>query len=198
MAVTRTISYVDLIHSMVERLEEAMSLLYNGFIYSQNIPLESALEYVEWVKEREKELTPELVERASSDEIARVYTSIPGHLERIASNIEHIIRIVEQKNRENILFSDKAVSEMNFLFNRIKEVLSNLSDLVLARNKYLANYIIESEAEIERTANEFSTLHEERLIEGVCMPRASGIYVIILDSLKRIAWNAKEIAAKLA
>ncbi len=198
MRVSETIGYVDVIHSMVERLQEAMNLLYNAFIYSQSIPLEGALEHVKWVKEREKELTPELVERASSDEIARVYTSIPGHLERIASNIEHIIRIVEQKNRENILFSDKAVSEMNFLFNRIKEVLSNLSDLVLARNKYLANYIIESEAEIERTANEFSTLHEERLIEGVCMPRASGIYVIILDSLKRIAWNAKEIAGKLA
>ena len=198
MRVSETIGYVDVIHSMVERLQEAVNLLYNAFIYSQSIPLEGAFEHIKWVKEREKELTPELVERASSDEIARVYTSIPGHLERIASNIEHIIRIVEQKNRENILFSDKAVSEMNFLFNRIKEVLSNLSDLVLARNKYLANYIIESEAEIERTANEFSTLHEERLIEGVCMPRASGIYVIILDSLKRIAWNAKEIAGKLA
>ena len=198
MTVTRTISYVDVIHSMVERLEEAMNLLYNGFIYSQNIPLENALEHVTWVKDKEKELTPELVEMAAEDEMARMYSPIPSHLERIASNIEHIIRIVLQKNEENILFSDKAVSEMNFLFNRIKEVLSNLSDLVLARNKYLANYIIESEAEIERTANEFSTLHEERLIEGLCMPRASGIYVIILDSLKRIAWNAKEIAAKLA
>ncbi len=198
MTVTRTISYVDVIHSMVERLEEAMNLLYIGFIYSQNIPLEAALEHVTWVKDKEKELTPELVEMAAEDEMARMYSPIPSHLERIASNIEHIIRIVLQKNEENILFSDKAVSEMNFLFNRIKEVLSNLSDLVLARNKYLANYIIESEAEIERTANEFSTLHEERLIEGLCMPRASGIYVIILDSLKRIAWNAKEIAAKLA
>ncbi len=198
MKVRETIGYVDVIHSMVEKLGESISLLYNAFIYSQNIPLEGAMEHVSWVKDKEKELTPELVELAGTDEAARMYSSIPSHLERIASNIEHIIRIVEQKNRENILFSDKAVSEMNFLFNRIKEVLSNLSDLVLARNKYLANYIIESEHEIERTANEFSTLHEERLIEGLCMPKASGIYVIILDSLKRIAWNAKEIAGKLA
>ncbi|RMG67616.1 MAG: hypothetical protein D6710_11220 [Nitrospirae bacterium] len=190
--------FVEKVHSMVDRLQEAISLLYNAFIYSKNTPLELALEQVESVKAEEKELTPQLVDLSGTDELARLYAPVPGHLERIASNIEHMIRVVKQKNEENILFSDKAVSEINFLINRVKEVLSNLSDLVLARNRYLANYIIESEAEIERTANEFSTLHEERLIEGLCMPKASGIYVILLDGLKRIVWNAKEIASKLS
>ncbi|NOX20871.1 MAG: hypothetical protein GXO99_06405 [Nitrospirae bacterium] len=197
MRTKEAIGFVDEIHAMADRIEEALTYVYNAFIYNQNSPLEAAEKLTAEIREKERQLTPELIELSARDEIARLYAPIPSHLERIADNIEHIIRMIRTKNDENVLFSDKAVSELNFLFNRVKEVQSNLSDLILARNRFLANYIIESEKEIERAANEFSTLHEERLIEGICLPKASGIYVMILDALKRIVWNAKEIARKL-
>ena len=44
---------------------------------------------------------------------------------------------------------------------------------------------------------EYATLHEERLIEGLCLPVASSLYINMLDSIKNIAWHAKEIATKL-
>jgi hypothetical protein len=49
-----------------------------------------------------------------------------------------------------------------------------------------------------RRAIEYATLHEERLIEGSCLPVASAIYIYMLDIIKSIAWHAKEIALKLA
>jgi Na+/phosphate symporter len=55
----------------------------------------------------------------------------------------------------------------------------------------------ESAAEISRSASEFATMHEERLIEGLCMPKASPLFLDILDAIKGIAWHAKEIAEKL-
>jgi Na+/phosphate symporter len=112
-------------------------------------------------------------------------------LQRIASD-------VERKIKEGILFSDKAMSEINLLFERTKDILGNARDMALARNRVIAAYIKESEAEIVRTANDFSTLHEERLIEGLCMPKASSVYLEMLDAVKSIAWHSKEIAKDLA
>ncbi len=192
-----TKEFVSEIHEMANKIEEALSLLYNAFIYNKESFLKEANAIVVDVKKKEKQLTDDLISASDVDPTARLYAPIPSHLERMAGNIELISRAIETKIHEDLLFSDKAVSEINYLFNRTKEVILNMSDLILARNRFLANYIIESEREIERTANEFSTLHEERLIEGLCLPKVSGLYVMILDSIKRIAWNAKEIAEKL-
>ncbi|NOY65330.1 MAG: hypothetical protein GXO97_08055 [Nitrospirae bacterium] len=188
---------VEEIHDLSVKIEEVLSLLYNAFIYSREAFLHEAAMIIKEIKRRERELTEYLISMSDRDETARLYAPIPSHLGRIAGNLELMHRAVETKVKENLLFSDKAVSEMNFLFNRTKEVITNLSDLLLARNRFLANYIIESEKEIEHTANEFATLHEERLIEGLCLPKSSGVYVMIVDSIKRIVWNAKEIAEKL-
>ncbi|MBI5212817.1 MAG: hypothetical protein HY957_05520, partial [Nitrospirae bacterium] len=71
------------------------------------------------------------------------------------------------------------------------------SDILLAKNFILGRYVQESEAGIVKRATEYATLHEERLIEGLCLPIASSLYINMLDSIKNIAWHAKEITAKL-
>ncbi|MEW6214888.1 MAG: hypothetical protein AB1478_06750 [Nitrospirota bacterium] len=185
------------IHDLSHDLEECPSLLFNAFIFNRDAFVNAAEIIIKKARETEKELTDELIEASQSDNTARLYSPIPSHIERIAGNFEHIARSIRTKIKDNLLFSDKAVSELNFLFQRTGEILNATGDLILARNRFLANYITESELEIERSANQYATLHEERLIEGICLPKSSGLYIVMLDSIKRIAWNAKEIAEKL-
>lgn len=78
-----------------------------------------------------------------------------------------------------------------------QEVLKNTSDIIPARNRIIREYVKESATEISRSANDFSTMHEERLVEGLCMPKASPLFLDIMDALKGISWHAKEIAEKL-
>lgn len=191
-------SFITSIHEMSKDMEDCLSLLYNAFIYNKFSFIDEAEGIITRIRDAEKGLTDDLIAASPSDKVARLYSTVPSHFERIASNFEHMARALRIKIKEDLLFSDKAISEVNFLLNRVKEVLNTLSDLVLARNTYVANYIKESEREIERTATEFATLHEERLIEGLCLPKSSGVYILLLDSIKRIAWNAREIAEKLA
>jgi Na+/phosphate symporter len=40
--------------------------------------------------------------------------------------------------------------------------------------------------------DDFETVHQNRLITGVCMPKASYLYIDMTDSLKRMA---RELAA---
>jgi len=188
---------ISRIHGMSQGLEEAISLLYNAFIYNRDKFIDEAEVIIRGVKETEKGLTDELITASKSDETARLFSPVPSHIERMAGNLEHIARSIRTKVRESILFSDKAISELSFLFQRTREILNTTSDLILARNTFIANYIKKSELEIERTADQFATLHEERLIQGLCLPKSSGLYIVMLDSIKRIAYNAKEIAQKL-
>jgi hypothetical protein len=62
----------------------------------------------------------------------------------------------------------------------------------------MSMYVEESQAGVGKMAIEYATLHEERLIKGVCLPIASSLYLTMLNAIKSIAWNAKEIAIGLA
>lgn len=195
---TKRRAYVDEIYNLCERVEEALGSLYKAFLYHRPEFLQEAELNIQAIRGRYEKLTEQLLQASETDRVAMRYAPVPVNLERIAHNLEHISRAIGTKIRENLLFSDKAVGELNYLFYRLKEVLAALEDMVVARNTFLANYIKESEREIERAASEYATAHEDRLIEGICLPKSSGIYLVILDSLKRIAWNAKDIAENLS
>jgi Na+/phosphate symporter len=84
------------------------------------------------------------------------------------------------------------------MFERTRDIIVNAKDLVLARNTLVARHIIEAQRATEVTANHYATMHEERLIEGLCSPSASGNYLEILEAFKSMSWHAKEIAKDLA
>jgi Na+/phosphate symporter len=185
------------IQELSNELEKCPSILLNAFIQNKKDALVEVDSIIQKVKNASMDLTYELISASPSDKNAVLYAPVPSHLERIAGNLEHIARSVGIKIKEDMLFSDKANSELAFLLQRTGEILNATGDLILSRNKVLANYVRESESEIERSATQFATLHEERLIEGLCLPKASGLYIVMLDSIKRIAWNTKEIVEKL-
>jgi Na+/phosphate symporter len=87
--------------------------------------------------------------------------------------------------------------EMTFLLQRLDEILRPTTEIIFERNTLLSMYIQESQASVGKMAGEYATLHEERLIKGVCFPAASSLYINMLDSVKGIAWHSKEIAVKL-
>ncbi len=182
---------------MSQNARECVYLLQNTLIYSSPKSLDLCEAKIKEIKENEKILTPEFIERAKENLDLSVYIPVPGHIEKMAHFIENIILCARTKIREGILFSDRAASEITFLMERLQEVLENISDIILARNAIIRDYVKESVAEIGRSANDFATMHEERLIEGLCMPKASPLFLDILDAIKVIAWHAKEIAEKL-
>ena len=51
---------------------------------------------------------------------------------------------------------------------------------------------------VERRATEYAARHEERLIEELCLPLASALYINVPDAVKSVAWHTKEIARKLS
>ncbi len=197
MEEVETRDFISSIYALSKEIEECHGLLYNVFV-SQSIRIaDEAEEKIGRIMDASAGLSSEMIESCGEDEKMRPYCTVPSHFERMASNYEIILRALRRKIKDNLLFSDRAISEVNFLLNRLREILSTLSEFILARNTFTAKYLIESEKDLEKMASEYATLHEERLIEGTCLPRSSGVYIMILDSVKRIAWNVRAIAEKL-
>ncbi|HLE45126.1 MAG TPA: hypothetical protein VJB36_14035, partial [Methylomirabilota bacterium] len=71
-------------------------------------------------------------------------------------------------------------------------------DLMLTGNRVLAAHVAGESGRFQELADEFARAHEERLIEGVCMPRASSAYLAILDYLREVVRHTHRIAERLA
>ncbi|TNF53382.1 MAG: hypothetical protein JSV71_04180 [Nitrospiraceae bacterium] len=185
------------LHEMANEAEDCISLIQIAFIYNNAQPLGNYKDTVGAIKKEEDHMTKAITEYAADNPELKPYVSVSIHLLRVWDGIGKLLDLIDKKIRDNILFSDKAVNETTFLLQRLIEMLRPTADIILARNTYLSLYIKESQAGVQRRAVDYATLHENRLIEGVCLPAASSVYVNMLDAIKSIAWHTKEIAAKL-
>ena len=185
------------LHEMGNNAEDCILMIQTAFIYNTSLPLKDCKEKIIDIRKGESQFTNNITEIISDTPDLKPYVSIPGHLFRIGENVEKLAELIDKKNRDTILFSDKAIMETTFLLQRMTEILQATAAMILARNKFLSMYVHESQAGVERRAAEYATLHEERLIQGVCLPVASSLYINMLDAIKSIAWHAKEITTKL-
>lgn len=123
--------------------------------------------------------------------------SILSHLHIIADNLGGLVEPLEKKIKDAVLFSDKAVSQINYLFDRQAGILRSLIDIVQTDNQYLKQYVNEESNKLRQACVEFATEHEARLIEGLCLPSAAPIFLAMLDRMRTIAQHELEIARLL-
>jgi len=187
-----------ILHDMITDAEECISILQNAFIYHNEKFLKECKVKIAAMKKSGASLSGDMEQIVRDNPDMKPYAPIPAHLSLILNHIEKLSECIDLKNSESVLFSDKAVKETIFLLQRLNEILSPTADIVLARNTFLCMYVEESQAGVGKMATEYATLHEERLIKGVCVPVASSLYIPMLDSIKSIAWHAKEITVSLA
>lgn len=174
-----------------------ISALQTAFIYNTSKPLQEYRSKAEATLERIGPLSVMFSEAASDDEGLKPYAEVPEHIGNVWKNLDRLCELIDKKISEKVLFSDRAVNETVYLLQRLVEILRPAADMILARNTFLSRYVLESQSDIEKMADEYATLHENRLITGECLPVASSIYVGMLGAIKSIAWNAKEIATAL-
>jgi Na+/phosphate symporter len=202
MAVTGlTQESLDKIEAMCDMASTMMKKVSEGFNkHKKDILVEAENIYEQVIRLERKtteQLVKEITEGTEHDELARRYISIPGTFGMIGGNIKTIIENTRKKIEDEILFSDKAVYELNMLFSKCIELIVCLRDLIVTRNEILSGHIINEEMKCYNMANEFSTIHEERLISGVCSHQSSTLYLHILGSLKEMLLHYKEIALRV-
>ncbi|MBW1992237.1 MAG: hypothetical protein JRI59_09010 [Deltaproteobacteria bacterium] len=120
--------------------------------------------------------------------------SILTHLQLIAERLGGLADPIEKKIRDGVLFSEKAVSQTNQLFDRQAGILRSVLDSLETDNAVLKQYVLDEGQKMVQNCIDFATEHEERLVEGLCLPQAAPLFLSILDCMSSAARHEVDIA----
>jgi Na+/phosphate symporter len=184
-----------------ESLNRMLNLTFQGFRKSTEMSVKEAEEMRTEVQRYSAELTQFLVGRSLSrnggKEWVKPYLSIVSGFDRMGYNLDGILDRLRKMVHEQVLFTDRAIHEVSDVFEETIHLSENLPDLVLTQNKLLAQQIeLKGKTILDMTDN-YSQEHEQRLIEGFCVPKSSPLYLDILFSLKGIVARTVEISGRL-
>ncbi|NWG03122.1 MAG: hypothetical protein HXY44_09730 [Syntrophaceae bacterium] len=184
-----------------QSLIKMLEVVFDGFRRPTEKSFQEASEIKDKVLHYSSELTSFVISKTplseKGREWAKPYLSMTSSFDRMTYNMEGILDRLRIKAENHILFSDRAVKEINDVFQEARRLLENLPDLILTSNKLLAQRIEEEGKAMFKIANGYSEEHEERLIQGICVPKSSPIYLGIIESLKGVIGHTLEISEKI-
>ena len=122
-----------------------------------------------------------------------VWQDLLKGLHRIAQTLGGLWEPINKKMQENVLFSEKAVSQTNGLFDSQTGLLRSVFDIIQTGNAYLKKFVQEEGAKTQRDCADFATEHESRLIEGLCSPQAAPIFLAILEKFRSLGKQEADI-----
>ncbi len=170
---------------MLTRLMDMTTLAYKSLIIADPEKMKKCDALGQEIHVEEKQLTGALVcSPSTTGEVLKALVLFPGHLERVGDYVESIINCARVKARDGIPFSDKAHAELTELFGLLSDILKSIREILASSNWELLQPVREKQRRLAQMTLDFALAHEDRLLEGLCSPKASSLYLDILDSVK--------------
>jgi Na+/phosphate symporter len=185
------------IYNIAKKSKDCVELIQKTLFYNTMKTLTLSDEIMEEMTQKNLFIEKKLKDEVKKNPAAEVFIPVPRHFGKIQEHIQSLSSDLKEKNAKDILFNDKMIAELNFLMEKVIDILNNTADMVLAKNTLILGYVKESEASIERAANAYATKHEEQLIEGIAPIMSSTLFVNILNSLKSISWHARKVTEEV-
>jgi Na+/phosphate symporter len=194
---------VEIIGSMVDKLLTMMGAARDAFNRHSRDRLEElknlTIDVAQGIRAAVKETQAQAAKKSEAERVgwARLQ-SILIRLEIIGETIGGLVEPIKKKIQAGVLFSDKAVSQTNYLFDQQAGMLRSLLDIVKTDNEFLKKYVLDLGRSLIQSCSDFATEHEARMIEGLCLPQAAPLFLAILDRIRTIIQHEMEIANLLA
>ena len=182
----------DRVSKLFEETVPILHNIYRGFVGQKiNLLKESKLAFRESLKKQLPEIH-KLVEDKDKNEVEKRFVIALPHLQRIALALDNLVEKMETKVEANILFTQKALDEIKQIMVAVEAEFTDVKDYCMTKNPILKTQIQADLEKVGKIIDDFDTVHQNRIITGVCMPKASYLYIDMTDSLKRMA---RELAA---
>jgi Na+/phosphate symporter len=151
--------------------------------------IEAALQKLEGVKAQTA-----AAEQPAFQRLSGIYT----HLQIVSRSLGALADPIQKKIKDGVLFSDKAVSQTNYLFDTQAGMLRSLLDILKTDNEFLKKYTETEARNLIQACINFATEHETRMIEGLCLPQAAPLFMAILESIRMMGQQELAIVQLLA
>jgi len=127
-----------------------------------------------------------IISDKQKDDVEMKFLHILVPLQRIALALRGLIAKKKTILMRDVVLSVKAITEITELLAVMKQQLIDTRDVILSKDPVLKESIRKGMERIIEMAERFMLAHEQRLVTGVCMPKASYLYLDIISSSKRI------------
>lgn len=125
--------------------------------------------------------------------------ALPGTpADQMVTSVTDLLSGVRTMLEDAVPFTERAMREINSLFDKGVELLECGRDALVTENRVLVRHILASGAQYAQLANDYAMAHQQRLVEGVCLPQASTVYLGMLEHLKGVIRDTRQIAEDLA
>ena len=165
--------------------------------------LSKVLEDENKLNDFEKEIAAELVGLARSiqDEKEKVrilaYAEVVEDLELIGDYCKDILERVQIKIEEKLMFTDEAVTEYEVLYKKTEDALEEINLALEKDNLSLVRDVLKGQQHIDSLVDEYRSRHNERMIDGLCVPISCNMFLNMLDFTAAVYYHAKKIARSL-
>ncbi|KKL83051.1 hypothetical protein LCGC14_1978630 [marine sediment metagenome] len=190
------INHISDIDELLSGTAYCMDNIYQGFKQFDAEPLKKVTCFLDSIHKRVPELTENIVSASQQDPSVSRYVLVPALLGQLQEDVRDMTASVNKLVEDKILFSDKAVTEMNELFKRLIELIRSLQKLSNNEDDLTRKQVLDASHKLYELADDYGISHEERLISGICNAYASTVYIKMLGSVKNIALHIKDIAGR--
>lgn len=184
---------------MISKLIEMSKILSKSFAVLDQERLSQCDRLAEEVHKWEAVITQDLMAAQSTigSNLFKLVVRLPVRLERIGDMFQNMLACARIKDRQGIPFSDKAQNDLAAIFKMLLDMLTNLRDALVIRNKVLLGHIKSQRETLAQMLLDARFAHWERLEAGFCAPQASSLYLDILDSFTGINEYVGKICVSL-
>lgn len=194
---------LEQVSSIFDKLVNMVGLARNAFNRHSRGPVEELktlqAEVVREISAALQQLEELPARKSEPDRAVRLrLQSALTHLQIIAEALSGLAEPIQKKIKDAVLFSDKAVAQVNALFDHQAGILRSLLDIIKTGNDFLKKYALEEGHKQLQACNDFATEHEARLIEGLCLPQAAPLFLALLDRLRTMCRHEVDIAHLLS
>ena len=116
------------------------------------------------------------------------------NLSKVFYDVLRLTDHVESKIKNKVLFSEEAMAEMSGLLKRSSDLLPHVADALRTCNELIEKHVEKEVEELRSYAANSTLTHEDRLCKNVCHPKASVIYLQMLQHIQDILWHFKALA----
>ena len=115
-------------------------------------------------------------------------------IERVGDHAENVAELAEFKIDNSVVFSEKAVVEMNEMVEKVVQSYVLAMDAMKEGDRHKAQKVIEIEGVIDEMEKSLRKKHIARLNEGRCETSSGIVFLDLLSNLERVSDHASNIA----
>ena len=184
-------------HEVFEHTLPVLESTKKGFLAEKETVLKENKAKIKDIIKSRVDFAQAIIEAKDKSEADKKYVSLLPSFQSIALALENLISKMETKVESRILFSEKALSEIKELLDTMLAQFRDAMDYVPTKNPHLKDNVKALREKIARATAEYDSIHQQRLITGICMPKASYLYIDISESIKRISRGLVEFSEKV-